>query len=193
MYSRDVFPRYSAGGLPIPENYSGNAVRRAPAGGTAHTPPPRVHTPTPRGAAPQVPLTVSPSFAARQERESPRESAEAERGRPETEETRPPKEGRSMPPPRRAEEAVGEAAREEERLEETRAAAAEPVPEKGAHPDGGIASILSALMPPKIGNGGALSQIGLEEALLLGLFLLLSQSEEDDDTLLLLALLFLYR
>ena len=27
MYSRDIFPRYSSGGLPIPENYSGAAFR----------------------------------------------------------------------------------------------------------------------------------------------------------------------
>lgn len=191
MYSRDVFPRYSAGGLPIPENYSGNAVRRAPAGGTAHTPPPRVHTPTPRGAAPQVPLTVSPSFAARQERETPWESAAAERKRPEAEETRPPKEGHPMSQQEHGGDEDG--GKKEHASEEVRDAMAGPIPEKESHRDGGIASILSALMPPKIGNGGALSQIGLEEALLLGLFLLLSQSEEDDDTLLLLALLFLYR
>ena len=62
MYSRDIFPKYAAGGLPIPENYSGNAIRRTPVGGGS-APPTRVHTP-PRSAsqAPQVPLTVSPAF-----------------------------------------------------------------------------------------------------------------------------------
>ena len=76
MYSRDIFPRYSSGGLPIPENYSGNAIRRtAPPAPVPprHTPSPNTapapphHTPSqntsPRAA---VPLTVSPSFGARQ-------------------------------------------------------------------------------------------------------------------------------
>ena len=46
----------------------------------------------------------------------------------------------------------------------------------------GAAALLASLLPPKP-SGGALSQVGLEEALLLGLFLLLSQSEEEEDTL----------
>ena len=32
MYSRDIFPKYTSGGMPIPENYSGNAFRYPPIG-----------------------------------------------------------------------------------------------------------------------------------------------------------------
>lgn len=219
MYSRDVFPKYSSGGLPIPENYSGNAIRRTPPtgsradhprGGTstdgaprAHTPPSRMPSGQNRGTHPpsNVPLTVSPTFAAQHTTPAGSE--------PPADEMR----ERALPPVAQvAEDGVrggadavpfGESVREG-------GAQAGSSPGKGhtdggaegspsvaataqEHPQGGLSSILSAFLPPKPGGGGMLSQIGLEEALLLGLFLLLSQSDEEEDTLMLLALLFLYR
>ena len=225
MYSRDIFPKYSSGGLPIPENYSGNAIRRTPppsgnssgmrsgqmggsydrGGGTS-----RVHTPTPRSTSTptpspgRVPLTVSPRFAAQNERiDGERESLDATHAEQaiqtiQTEE-------------RAAEQAVAvheadhpddghsESGDEISPHEDKSAVTqdGEAIPVGGRMPrgqeSGGLGSLLSAFLPPKPGGGGILSQIGLEEALLLGLFLLLSQSEEEEDTLMLLALLFLYR
>ena len=222
MYSRDIFPKYSSGGLPIPENYSGNAIRRTPppsgnssgmrsgqmggsydrGGGTS-----RVHTPTPRSTSTptpspgRVPLTVSPRFAAQNERiDGEREPLEKmlEEQAIQTEE-------------RSAEQAVAvheadhpddghsESGDEISPHEDKSAVTqdGEAIPVGGRMPrgqeSGGLGSLLSAFLPPKPGGGGILSQIGLEEALLLGLFLLLSQSEEEEDTLMLLALLFLYR
>ena len=170
MYSRDVFPKYT-GGMPIPENYSGNAIRR--------TPPPRQTASHPASPRVSVPLTVSPTFGARQAPSSPTKM-------PEVAPTEPAQEARreqtseqhaQMPPPK------------PEDKEETVPAAIPPP----SAAENGLSSLLSTLLPPKTGVGGLFSQIGLEEALLLGLFLLLSQSEEEQDTLMLLALLFLYR
>lgn len=227
MYSRDVFPRYSSGGLPIPENYSGNAIRRTPpsgngapsgsrtngrsemasgAGGT-----PRVHTPMPRTPSGQsrgthaqgnVPLTVSPAFAARnappveeelhgsmqgEERETDRDALREE-GAGGGEQAEAPGDGF------RGGGAQEGSSLGRESFDRPQEPPAEAATAK-AHPQesGGLSSLLSAFLPPKPGGGGVLSQIGLEEALLLGLFLLLSQSEEEEDTLMLLALLFLYR
>lgn len=183
MYSRDVFPKYSSGGMPIPENYSGNAIRRTP---TRQTPPPRPATPQ-HNSAPRatVPLRVSPSFTARQdppdavgEQTVPAPSAEeAERRERDRQERRENED---------AQQTEAAPARTEEKAEAVTASASP------AH-DRGFSSLLSSFLPPKPGGGGIFSQIGLEEALLLGLFLLLSQSEEEEDTLMLLALLFLYR
>ena len=61
------------------------------------------------------------------------------------------------------------------------------------HDGSGMSALLSSFLPPKPGGLGVLGDIGIEELLLLGLFLLLSQSDSEDDTLMLLALLFLYR
>ena len=69
---------------------------------------------------------------------------------------------------------------------------AAPVSARG-HDGSGMSALLSSFLPPKPGGLGVLGDIGLEELLLLGLFLLLSQSDSEDDTLMLLALLFLYR
>ena len=176
MYSRDIFPKYSSGGLPIPENYSGNAIRRA----TPPTSAPPRHTPTPN-ASPRaaVPLTVSPSFGTRQSQPSAPPQAET------------PIQPASAP----TEEVVREsmaAEQESERPIAEREKEGEPISVSAEARDGGLSSLLSHFLPPKTG-GGILSQIGLEEALLLGIILLLSQSEEEQDTLLLLALLFLYR
>lgn len=222
MYSRDIFPKYSSGGLPIPENYSGNAIRRTPpsggnssgmrsgqmggshdrGGGTS-----RVHTPTPRSTSTptpspgRVPLTVSPRFAAQNERiDGERESLDAtyaeqaiqteERATEQAvavHEADHPDDGHS--------ESGDEISPHEDKADATQDG--EAIPVGGRMPrgpeSGGLGSLLSAFLPPKPGGGGILSQIGLEEALLLGLFLLLSQSEEEEDTLMLLALLFLYR
>ena len=220
MYSRDIFPKYTSGGLPIPENYSGHAIRRMPQSGHAaggrengrengQSMPlstPRVHMPAPRGGGirtAEVPLSVTPSFAARN---GLREAAQGETG----EEALP--HGKTWEDEsRRDVEPRGEDAAKDGQIEEREAVekrpenaeaddraekeAAVPTSAQGGPPrphEGGLGSILSTLLPPKFG-GGALSQVGLEEALLLGLFLLLSQSEEEDDTLMLLALLFLYR
>lgn len=264
MYSRDVFPRYSSGGLPIPENYSGNAIRRTPtsqgSGGAGNrnsagnrgmggTPTasgrstgmgsgsPRVHTPSLGGAASdggrksaggervraaEVPLTVSPTFSPSVREEVPSEARELhgsmqgeqvppfvmpfEEGAGGGEDAPPDgdgfrgggaedgsslgREADSMPTDDgerdgRRGEGVGKG--EEEK--ETVTASAHSSGGDG----GGFSALLSTLLPPKPEGFGALSQIGLEEALLLGLFLLLSQSESEDDTLMLLALLFLYR
>lgn len=185
MYSRDVFPKYSSGGLPIPENYSGNAIRRTP---PRQSPPPRPATP--QGGSPRasVPLTVSSSFAAHQrppataqEQESPIPPAPSADSieRAEREERRE-SENERQTEPRES---------QTEEKEETTAVSATPPHAR----DNGFSSLLSSFLPPKPDGGGLLSHIGLEEALLLGLFLLLSQSEEDEDTLMLLALLFLYR
>ena len=55
-------------------------------------------------------------------------------------------------------------------------------------------SFLSSLMPPKVSNpSGILSNIGLEELLIVGVLILLSQSDTDDDILLLLFLLLFYK
>ena len=55
-------------------------------------------------------------------------------------------------------------------------------------------SLLSSLMPPKMSySGGILSNIGLEELLLVGILILLSQSDTDDDIILLLFLLLFYK
>ena len=184
MYSRDIFPKYTSGGMPIPENYSGNAIRR--------TPPPRQTSPPRPTASPpsntpriSVPLTVSPSFDARQnpidmprEQGTPVPQAESVAREERAEAThREDERGRAVEQPSVATEKKAESG-------------SAPIP--SAH-DGGFSSLLSTLLPPKPGVGGLFSQIGLEEALLLGLFLLLSQSDEEEDTLLLLALLFLYR
>ncbi len=64
-----------------------------------------------------------------------------------------------------------------------------PVSTKPASP-----SFLSALLPPKVSNpSGLLSNIGLEEMLIVGVLILLSQSDTDDDILLLLFLLLFYK
>lgn len=199
MYSRDIFPKYTSGGLPIPENYSGNAIRRSPppgnvsGGRSGQTPAtgsgtPRVHTPAVRPASGlsqnHVPLTVSPTFVAQSEPSEPEKRQET---RPPLS---PPERGIETEPPQEAgEESVSEPAATREATEPE----AKTVSAKGSHEGGGLSSLLSAFLPPKPGGVGVLSQIGLEEALLLGLFLLLSQSEEEEDTLMLLALLFLYR
>ena len=218
MYSRDVFPRYSSGGMPIPENYSGNAIRRTPprgAGGhglpsghsiAGNAAPPSGHSTVGNGSTPmththggsaatgvkkesarssprgEVPLTVSPSFS--------RATAAEERMT-------------SVPSVEEESLAVGEVQDTENAAAERETASvaadgvgAVSVSAGGAgreRQEGGISSLLSSFLPPKPGSGGLLSHIGLEETLLLGLFLLLSQSEEDEDTLMLLALLFLYR
>ena len=55
-------------------------------------------------------------------------------------------------------------------------------------------TFLSSLLPPKVSNpSGLLSNIGLEEMLIVGVLILLSQSETDDDILLLLFLLLFYK
>ena len=55
-------------------------------------------------------------------------------------------------------------------------------------------SFLSSLLPPKVSNpSGILSNIGLEEMLIVGVLILLSQSDTDDDILLLLFLLLFYK
>jgi hypothetical protein len=170
MYSRDIFPKYTSGGMPIPENYSGNAIRRAGSGGSVSPPTPapkfspRVHAaverPTGKESAP--PSVMSPSAA--------------------VDEVMPP-----APAPM-----VEEKSEERDEKPEAKPAVAEEREAEKERRDGGIGSLLQTLLPPRLGGGGA-SQVGLEEALLLGLFLMLSQSEEEDDTLMLLALLFLYR
>lgn len=67
--------------------------------------------------------------------------------------------------------------------------ASEPVHSKSASP-----SLLASLMPPKVSNpSGLLSNIGLEEMLIVGVLILLSQSDTDDDILLLLFLLLFYK
>ena len=185
MYSRDIFPKYSSGGMPIPENYSGNAIRRTPPRPTS---PPHPTAP-PKSGAPRaaVPLTVSPSFAARQdlpdatrERDVPVPRAEGIDRNERAEETRPNREEEHPAP-------VSETPAEEK----AEAVSAAPAPPPAR--ESGLSSLLSTFLPPKPDGGGLLSHIGLEEALLLGLFLLLSQSDEEEDTLMLLALLFLYR
>ena len=185
MYSRDIFQKYASGGMPIPENYSGNAIRRA---SPRQSSPPRPTAPPPSGAShASVPLTVSPSFAARQhptdmprEQVTPLSQTESiERGEGAGQPHREDKSERSAKMPQV----------DNEKKEEALPASASPA---STH-DGGFSSLLSTLLPPKPGVGGLFSQIGLEEALLLGLFLLLSQSDEEQDTLVLLALLFLYR
>ena len=222
MYSRDIFPKYSSGGLPIPENYSGNAIRRTPppsgnssgmrsgqmggshdrGGGTS-----RVHTPTPRSTSTptpspgRVPLTVSPRFAAQNERiDGEREPLEKmlEEQAIQTEE-RAAEQAVAMHEADHPDDGHSESGDEISPHEDKSAVTqdGEAIPVGGRMPrgqeSGGLGSLLSAFLPPKPGGGGILSQIGLEEALLLGLFLLLSQSEEEEDTLMLLALLFLYR
>ena len=181
MYSRDIFPKYSSGGLPIPENYSGNAIQRTTPRQAA---PPR-HT-SAQGTSPRaaVPLTVSPSFGSRPgvppapphvpQPPSPPLAVQAE-------ET-----VREPPAEPEAERAIAQSLEKEKEVESV------PVSVACDSRESGFSSLLSCFLPPKPG-GGILSQIGLEEALLLGLFLLLSQSGEEQDTLLLLALLFLYR
>lgn len=233
MYSRDIFPKYTSGGLPIPENYSGNAIRREPQGGVlsgdragggqsvSPSSPSRVHTPRTNGArsasggvrVAEAPLTVTPSFAAAQsgrreeEREREERTEDALRGSAPGNDPpqEVPSEANDADDGRRGEDSRRETdrrevggsgegspiGREDTRGREEPAAAASAHGHAPRH-EGGLGSLLSAFLPPKFG-GGALSQVGLEEALLLGLFLLLSQSEEEDDTLLLLALLFLYR
>ena len=55
-------------------------------------------------------------------------------------------------------------------------------------------SLLSSLLPPKVSKpSGILSNIGLEEMLIVGVLVLLSQSDADDDILLLLFLLLFYK
>ena len=55
-------------------------------------------------------------------------------------------------------------------------------------------SFLTSLMPPKVSKpSGILSNIGLEELLIIGVLILLSQSDTDDDILLLLFLLLFYK
>ena len=182
MYSRDIFPKYTSGGMPIPENYSGNAIQRTT---PRQAVPPRhtsAQSTSPRAA---VPLTVSPSFGSRP-------SAP----------TAPPQVPRTPSPQPlevQAEETVREPTAEPEAgrpiaqsLEKEKEVESAPISVACDSHESGFASLLSCFLPPKPG-GGILSQIGLEEALLLGLFLLLSQSGEEQDTLLLLALLFLYR
>lgn len=211
MYSRNIFPKYGSGGLPIPENYSGNAIRRPPVSGGAANgtdravsgipyAPPRVHT------SPQRPVGLRAAvedsgFAAVKDTvndavldgfaetvtdvgavmsEQPTGCAEhegAERG-----EHRGGHESHDDGEGCRG----GEVARPP--AVHPREGGESPAP-RG---DSGLGAMLSRLLPPKMG-GGALAQVGLEEALLMGLFLILSQSEAEDDTLLLLALLFLYR
>lgn len=65
----------------------------------------------------------------------------------------------------------------------------EVIPVKAEHN-----SFLSSLMPPKVSNpSGILSNIGLEELLIVGVLILLSQNDTDDDILLLLFLLLFYK
>ena len=55
-------------------------------------------------------------------------------------------------------------------------------------------SFFASLMPPKVSKpSGILSNIGLEEILIIGVLILLSQSDTDDDILLLLFLLLFYK
>ena len=185
MYSRDIFPKYSSGGMPIPENYSGNAIRRTP---PRQSPPPRPASPQPHSAPrAAVPLTVSPSFTARQN--PPDAAREQTVSAPRVENAE--REERAEEARREIEEEqqTASASAHTEEKAETVATSASPSPAR----ESGLSSLLSTFLPPKPGGGGIFSQIGLEEALLLGLFLLLSQSEEEEDTLMLLAVLFLYR
>ena len=55
-------------------------------------------------------------------------------------------------------------------------------------------SILTSLLPPKRSqSNGLLSEIGLEEILIVGILILLSQNDADDDILWLLFLLLFYK
>ena len=55
-------------------------------------------------------------------------------------------------------------------------------------------SLLAALMPPKVSSpSGFLSNVGLEELVIIGILILLMQSNSDDDILLLLFLLLFYK
>ncbi len=224
MYSRDIFPKYTSGGLPIPENYSGNAIRRVPqganpsmgnreggrgSGSNSSMSSPRVHTSPARTSstrAAEVPLSVTPSFVTRNERrENANTAGDPLHGSMQGEDA-----SREELP--REEDGAGDARSESggdglrggtetgsdrredtsDREREEPAVAVSAQGHSSQSREGGLGSLLSTLLPPKFG-GGAISKVGLEEALLLGLFLLLSQSEEEDDTLMLLALLFLYR
>ena len=60
-----------------------------------------------------------------------------------------------------------------------------------ATPQGGL---LASLLPPKVSrSNGILSNIGIEELLIIGVLILLSQSDADDDIMLLLFLLLFYK
>lgn len=214
MYSRDIFPRYSGGGLPIPENYSGNAIRpgRGTQGEAGMGEQTHIHTPQPRVMANDRSVKLSPSAAEREEERQAPPSIGSGQGEPlhgsmqgegVPQFVSPPSEegaggGAGAPPDRDGFRGGGaedgtfpsrERRAERDKEEPSRAASAH-----GHAPDGaGVSSILSTFLPPKPDGMGMLSQVGLEEALLLGLFLLLSQGEADEDTLMILALLFLYR
>lgn len=96
----------------------------------------------------------------------------------------PPPEATEAPPPPRAEEETLPIATDEVGTDESLPASSMPKP----------TSPLAALLPPKpSGAKGLLSDIGLEELLILGVILLISQSETDDDVLLLLLLLLFYK
>ncbi len=173
MYSRDIFPRYTAGGMPIPEGYSGHAVRRTPppTSGRGDGAPRPAERPAPSREPPQTRMSARAAEGLRRPPLSPQEPSAPPVA---------PEEGRQeiSPPEPPAAPAVPQEP---------------PQTQSIPHKEGGLPAILSAFLPPKPDTGGALSHIGLEEALLLGLFLLLSQSDEEEDTLMLLALLFLYR
>lgn len=211
MYSRNIFPKYGSGGLPIPENYSGNAIRRPPASGGAANgtertvsgipyAPPRVHT------SPSRPVGLRAAEAEATVEDSVHDGVKdtVMNGVMDGSDEAVTDVGAVM-----TEQPMGRAAREGAESREYRGSHESHDDGEGwqgfpaAHPreggeasaprgDSGLGAMLSRLLPPKMG-GGALAQIGLEEALLMGLFLILSQSEAEDDTLLLLALLFLYR
>lgn len=71
--------------------------------------------------------------------------------------------------------------------------APEPQQTESKHPQHTNA-LLSSIMPPKVSNpSGILSNIGLEEMLIVGILILLSQSDTDDDVLLLLFILLFYK
>lgn len=96
----------------------------------------------------------------------------------------PPPEATEAPPPPRAADETLPIATDEVGTDESLPASSMP---KSTSP-------LAALLPPKpSGAKGLLSDIGLEELLILGVILLISQSETDDDVLLLLLLLLFYK
>lgn len=184
MYSRDVFPRYASGGMPIPPNYSGNAVRRT-AAQDAPQERTRVHVPSAHKTPP----------AARRGRTEPPQAAAAGDAAEASPQANAEVAAEAMAAGMESVAAVptDAAADGETAAGDAVAAGVPPAPPQAQDaPRAAIPPMLATLLPPKP-TGGMLSDIGAEELLLLGLFLLLWQGEAEDDALMVLALLFLYR
>lgn len=180
MYSRDIFPKYSAESMSLPAHYSGNAFRPQPP-----TPP------TPSGSPPGNPKRPLPRPAPSPPLKFPVPVAPREATPPPESETP------TVPVPddtRDSQSTVSPAVDAPEEQDSVNIAAMpaqnDPPPERRtlfSNP------AMKPFLPPKPDISHIFGSLGIEDALLLGLILLLSQNEGDDETLALLALLFLYK